>query len=328
VRRQRLVSGWARRGGRLVDQVSRTAGQQPRLAPTTEQNFRPTFHPLPLNTEALAAGAYAVEWSTGGEATLIDQHTGQSRTVTYGDGQCGPTFLTPLWLGWYCDGASTASSALVSLYSGQTISLPVGTPEAAGRNWLQYDVPQDLENATHSPTIREFTNIATGQLMSDPAIVGGSIYPDLNRLVLAQRACSPVSVPGFYDRAGESEEPGSLAFFGRTAVEADPAGGGLLRIEHCGSAKILRINTPAGVDKDHARNPQIFVWAEQTSIHTWRVEGIAPRTERRFSIVMPAQVDQDAIESIALNDTTLYVTAAAADPVTYQATLPTALQSP
>jgi hypothetical protein len=96
VRRQRLVSGWARRGGRLVD---------------TEQNFRPTFHPLPLNTEALAAGAYAVEWSTGGEATLSDQHTGQSRTVTYGDGQCGPTFLSPLWIGWYCDGASTASSA-------------------------------------------------------------------------------------------------------------------------------------------------------------------------------------------------------------------------
>jgi hypothetical protein len=273
--------------------------------------YRPVWHAMPPIDAVLAAGDDAVlvpQAGLTGQATLVDQATGVSRTIAVGGPGCAPAAMSATAVLWTCNPPAPQAqwgAYLQSLQTGAVTRLPdvaMGTIRL-GVDWAQADVLADPTISTHSNTVREFINLTTGQVRADRSQIRGRIYPDLDAPGLFRTACSPITVPGSPDPAAQDDVPGSITFFGSTAVLGDPDGAGILHVRRCGSRRSRTLRTP-GVAADVADNGEILVWSE--ALGSTQLDGFVPRTGERFTITLPTASGIRFTGAIELNRRTVY----------------------
>lgn len=298
--------------------------------------FRPILHRMPPSAQVLAGGNYTVlvpPAEDTGLATLVDQASGQSRTVSYGGSGCTPGQFSPPWLVWDCALPSSAGDVLENISTLETTPLPLGVPTELGSRWAQYDVLQTPAISTHSPTVRDFVDLTTGAVLQDSSTIGGAKYPDLDDPALYRTACHPVRLGGSFDGQARAVEPGSLTLFGQTAVLTDQDGLGSATLQQCGSHKVLKLRVDV-----QAHNSNLLAWiapARATSDGGHRgaappagvrqkIDGILPRSEQRFSMEIPTAIQQLGLQALAINSRSLYVQTSTDQ--SYRINLPAALR--
>jgi hypothetical protein len=303
--------GWVRAITRVVlcgAGLSLTIATTAHAGASKVTTYRPVFHQIATNSDIEAAGNYTLLIPSAvvlqpGTATLIDQATGQHGTIAYGGLGCGAGDLGPTVLFWTCQPSPSYAPtfAMQQLSTGQIATPPPGLEpsDILGSQWEQQ--PVQAPGNEYNPTYKAFVNLDTGRTVADTSRIGGSTYPDLNDPALFRTACSPVTMPSSYDSYAKTVVPGSLFFFGSVAVGTNQTGGGLLRVQRCGSTQILDIH--AGLQTVHNRH--IFLWEHPLAVPR-QLDGIVPSTDRRFTIPIPQRVDT-ASDLIALNNRTIYL---------------------
>ena len=265
---------------------------------------------------AVAGGRYLAMFraapASNGLLTLIDEQTGKRRTLS----------IPPCSGGWYAQptfggGWLMAGCSLYNLDSGQWTPFQVSpqctgcTPGAIGRYWVKIG-RSDYKQA---PVVY-LQNIATGQLVNDPATPGGTVYDDLNAASGSTPLCSPLRYPT--SDFGEGPELGGLSFYGsgprRFALTYSygPNNGGLTRLRRCGS----NLDLPATVVSSRAS----ILQSGLLTLHGWLLPGLQQFMIR--STLPPGQTNP--ITPVAVTAGRIYVSAEGGR--LYSAPLPTARQ--
>lgn len=175
---------------------------------------------------------------TGGK--LFDEQTGRHVTVRTRPG-CNPMAIGGPWLLFTCDGLSPQAVELYALATGhwQAVANTPGQAIAVGADWIEYDV----RCGEHCSDTIVFQSIQTGEVRSLAAWRrGGTTIPDLNSSSLAAKVCSPLRVPEGFEPYGLSPQPGSLTFYGRSAIAfaySGPSGNqsAQIDVERCGTRR-------------------------------------------------------------------------------------------
>ncbi len=241
---------------------------------------------------------------TGGGTAgkLIDEQTGRHVTVRPRPG-CNPTAIGGPWLLFTCDALSPQPVELYALATGhwQAVASTPGQAIAVGADWIEYDV----SCGQHCPDTIDFQSIQTGQVQTLPAWrPGGTTIPDLNSRSLAAKVCSPLRVPEGFHPYGLPPQPGSLTFYGRSAIAFayfGPSGNqsAQIDVERCGTRRRQAIVSNVSGGYPFAANSRV---ALAHGVRTTGLVGVFLPSFRRFTL--PLALGQSVA---ALSSRTLFV---------------------
>jgi hypothetical protein len=249
--------------------------------------------------------------ASNGLLTLIDEQTGKRKTLSIPscstDWYAQPTFGGG-WLMVGCD--------LYDLTTNQWASLQLSPqcaecePIGVGRDWLKLvDTGND---PAHNPPSFYLQNIASGQLINDPATPGGTVYDDLSAPSGSSPLCSPLRYPT--DRASYGSWLGTLTFYGSGPRRfALAIGNGSSRLRRCGSS----LSLPAG---SVVSSRASFFGGRDGVLDGRLLPGLQPYALR----ATPPDGQQNPASPAAVTARTIYVEAE--DGRLYSAPLPTARQ--
>lgn len=234
--------------------------------------------------------------------TLIDEQTGQRRTLSIPSCSAGWN-STQAALGgqWLLVGCSLYNLS-TNTWTPFTISqqCPGGcTDVGVGRYWISLvDIGDDPE---HNPPRFYLQNIASGQLIQDPATPGGTVYDDLNAPSGSTPLCPPLRYPT--DRASYGSWLGTLSFYGSgpsrfaLAYSYGLNTGPSSRLQRCGS----NMNLPATVVSSRAS----ISGSGPLTLQGWLLPGLQRFTIR--STLPPGQTNP--ISPVAVTARRMYVSA-------------------
>ncbi|HEV3129566.1 MAG TPA: hypothetical protein VGY32_11320 [Solirubrobacteraceae bacterium] len=246
------------------------------------------------------------------ELTLIDQQRQTRKDLKAPDcpQPSNPRFGGP----WLMVGCGGATFGLYNL-SGQRWKQFVVSPQCTGcggpslgRYWVKF-VSQGgcIEHCGQSYVLQ---NIATGQLMADPAKPGGGIFDDLDAPAGSSRLCPPLRYPDAIDTESGRSYPGALTFKGQFAlaegtVRRGPYVGPGWSLERCHSRrKIEETDDPALLSS------RAFAWIapDFTGGHvSYDLIGhLLPGTQG-FRTKLPTVFSTGGADLVALSQRTVYV---------------------
>jgi hypothetical protein len=208
-----------------------------------------------------------------------------------------------------------ASRRWRSVAANSSIAYPCGagvacdtryTLTGAGSRWLQFRQDQ-CPQGEHCGSVNVFENIQTGAVAQDPAVQGGNQLPNLDSPQLAQRICSPLTIPAGFNLYGAPGR-GDLTIDGQFAVASTPGprGGSRTYLERCGThlhqliASTNAAESPGPVAV--AISPHAIVW--QQSPPDINVEFLPSR--RRYRLRLPRTANP-IVSELALTDNHLEV---------------------
>lgn len=166
-------------------------------------------------------------------------------------------------------------------------------PVAVGSYWIQFYV--NCVEHCYSPSYA-FQRIQTGEVRTAPKgwVVGGHTIPDLGSPRLAEKLCSPLTVPKDEDNG----LPGTFTFFGGYAISMGAVNSGIapttapLYLEKCGSRKRIQVD------------PDTFVLAANDHTVLWNVlgtgrpaQGLLLPSLRPFTLTGPSKYDLPVLGS-------------------------------
>lgn len=252
------------------------------------------------------AGSRYLVADNGTSVTLIDDQTGQVKTVSHaGCVALGPSALEPLdlpWVTFNCPpgilggiGIGPPAPELYSPATGQwqAVSPSPGVlcpgtgctdryfPEAAGSAWLQYDHESCDTGGQHCSSSSVFQNLSTGELRHDPS--RGATTVDLNAPDLSETACRPLTVPMTDELYAPAPVPGSLTFYGSFAVAiGGDKNGPRVYLERCGTRLHRLLTTaPLAADPVVGANTREVVWMSHPHfLSALTLPGLRPFTIR------------------------------------------------
>lgn len=190
----------------------------------------------------------------------------------------------------------TACEAYMGVCSSALIS--------AGTNWLGF-AQSSCETDEHCVSEDVFQNIRTGQVVNDPAVARGDQIGNVDAPQIAQRLCSPLTVPVSFNNTYRPPGPGFVEPDGRFAVASSigPQGGSKTYLYECGTHReqLLKAYGPAQQANPMADNAHAVVW--QASYTSLTVEFLPSR--RRYQVPLPERAQGDV--QPALTDKHLYL---------------------
>lgn len=303
-------------------------------------------------------------YAGGGQLTIIDEQTGQGRTLTPPncsrlDSADGLQFGGP-WLMVGCGGLTTpdltyllydlrssrwtpfAISAQCSGFCrvvgiGRSPLCPAFCRAGIGRYWVMILSNDQVMN--YSPDVPYLQNLQTGSFVPDPASPGGRIYDDLSAPSGSTPLCSPLRYPTIYNGHDFSPQLGTLAFYAGFALVADqhllgtPPDGELTvtSLQRCHSR--LKVTIPASGSPDPNSAPivassgAVILSPNGKTLDGWRLPGL-----QRFILSPPAETQvgpcgvllPNAVIPVALTAHTIYVRALCGARRLWAARLPSA----
>jgi hypothetical protein len=346
LQRRRVMFGNQRARAVVIGIAAAVIGLLPAAVATASS--RGHAHPSPVVSPHLRrvgkagliwAGSRYVVAATGTAVTLIDDQTGQVRTVSrVGCGALGPSALEPPdlpWVPFNCApgvilggaGIGPPAPELYSPASGQwqAVSPSPGVvcpdagctdqyfPEGAGSAWLQYDHESCDTGGQHCSSSSVFQNLSTGELRQDPS--GGATTVDLNAPNLSRTVCRPLTVPTTFELYAPGPVPGSLTFHGSFALAIGGGGenGPRVYLERCGT-HLHRLLTTAPLEQSVVvgANTHEVIWMSHPHfLSALTLPGLRPftiRLPRRLIARTCSPDDYSAcVAQIALTSRRLYL---------------------